>query len=307
MPFNSTTDAFYLQPYKGIEAKGNWFRNLKFLGKGGNGTAFVVIGTEGPLRGGIFALKIFHKMSSSERRDRFLREAAFLRTVNHPNLMRLMDEGEYEDRPFVIQDYMPRTLFQEIAGKGLDFGRALIFACQLLSGLQALHKKGIIHRDIKPRNIFVDNLGVSLGDFGLIKKLSTDHDAADQNDLEGYFAMARFYRTPELVGYARKEKALDLRSDIFQLGLVFAEMFSGRNPLIESDDLTASIELESLTHIPGKHAGLVAKTIIEMLNKDPDKRCSIDTALARFTGLVETYSKDYDELHGHSFLGQLAN
>ena len=296
------TDSFFLEQYKGVKASSNWFRNLKFLGKGGNGTAFLVVGTEGPLRGSIFALKVFHKMSSPKRQERFLQEALFLREANHPNLMRLLDEGTFADRPFVVQDYMPKTMQKELGGKYLDFGKALLFSCQLLSALQALHAQNIVHRDIKPQNIFVDNLTAYLGDFGLIKKIEEKIDGEDLSDFEGYFAMPRFYRTPELVSYAKKEANLDLRSDIFQLGLVIAQMFTGRNPLITSENLLDQIQLEKLSHVPGKHAGLVASTISEMLDLNKETRCTIDTALSRFTGLVETYSKDYEDFHGRFFV-----
>jgi len=295
-------DGFYLEQYKAVEASENWFKNLKFLGKGGNGTAFLVLGTEGPLRGGIFALKVFHKMSSSKRQERFLQEALFLRAANHPNLMRLLDEGTFADRPFVVQDFMPRTMQQEIDGKPLDFGKALLFSCQLLSALQALHAQEIIHRDIKPQNIFVDNLTAYLGDFGLIKKVEANVDEDDLNDFEGYFAMPRFYRTPELVAYARKEARLDFRSDIFQLGLVIAQMFSGKNPLITSENSLDPIQLDRIAHVPGKHAGLVVSIINEMLVVDKNSRCTIDRALSIFTTLVQTYAKEFEEFHGRSFV-----
>lgn len=296
------TDSFYLEQYKGVKASENWFKNLKFLGKGGNGTAFLVMGTEGPLRGGIFALKIFHKMSSTKRRDRFLQEALFLREANHPNLMRLLDEGAFAERPFVVQDFMPKTMHKELGNGPLDFGKALLFSCQLLSALQALHNQKIIHRDIKPQNIFVDNLTAYLGDFGLIKKIENDVDSEDLVDFEGYFAMPRFYRTPELISYAKRESNLDLRSDIFQLGLVIAQMFTGRNPLVTNELLLEPIRLEKLAHIPGKHAGLVASTITEMLEIDKEDRITINSALSKFTGLVETYSKDYESFHGRFFV-----
>lgn len=295
-------DGFYLEQYKGVEASGNWFRNLKFLGRGGNGTAFLVLGTDGPLRGGIFALKVFHKMSSPKRQERFLQEALFLRAANHPNLMRLLDEGTFAERPFVVQDFMPRTMQQEIDGKPLDFGKALLFSCQLLSALQALHAQKIVHRDIKPQNIFVDNLTAYLGDFGLIKKVEDKVDEDDLKDFGGYFAMPRFYRTPELVAYAKREANLDLRSDIFQLGLVVAQMFTGRNPLITGENLLDVIQLERIAHIPGKHAGLVVSTINEMLDIDKNSRCTIDKALSKFTGLVETYAKDFEAFHGRFFV-----
>lgn len=296
------SDRFYLEPYKSVQATNNWFKNFKFLGKGGSGTAFLVLGTASPLRGGIFALKVFHKMSSPRRQERFMEEVVFLRKNSHPNLMRHLDEGTFAGRPFVVQDYMPRTLHQELDGKSLEFGKALLFSCQLLSALQALHSQNLIHRDIKPQNIFVDNLTVYIGDFGLVKKVEPAVDTDDLSDFEGYFAMPKFYKTPELVAYANRTANLDIRSDIFQLGLVAAQMFTGRNPLIATENLHTPIQLEKLGHIPAKHADLVVSTINEMLQIDANKRCTIDIALSRFTGLVETYSKDYEELHGRFFV-----
>jgi serine/threonine-protein kinase len=296
-------DGFYLEPYKSVHATENWFKNLKFLGKGGNGTAFLVMATDGPLRGGLFALKVFHMLSSERRQERFLEEVKFLKSSNHPNLMKQLDEGTYAGHPFVVQDYMPKTLHRELDGKSIEFGKALLFSCQLLSALQALHSQSFIHRDIKPQNIFVDNLTIYMGDFGLLKKIDTAHDEQDRNDFEGYFAMPKYYRTPELVAYAKRQGALDLRSDIFQLGLVIAQMFTGRNPLVYMEDSLSDIELENIGHVPGKHGGLVAKTIMEMTSLKPENRCSISTALGRFTGLVETYAKEYEAFHGVSFMG----
>ena len=296
-------DGFYLEQYKSVQGNNNWFKNLKFLGKGGNGTAFLVQGTSGPLRGGIFALKVFHMMSSEIRQKRFVDEVEFLKSSSHPNLMRHLDEGSYAGHPFVIQDYMPKTLYNEMDGKPIEFGRALLYSCQLLSAIQALHSESLIHRDIKPQNIFVDNLTVYLGDFGLLKKIEQKVDRSDRSDFEGYFAMPRFYRTPELVAYAAKRGGLDLRSDIFQLGLVIAQMFTGRNILKPVDNLLNPIELEAIGHINGKHGGLVAKTVNEMCSIKLANRCTIDTALSRFTTLIEKYAKEYEDFHGVSFIG----
>lgn len=259
--------------------------------------------TAGSLRGGLFALKVFHMLSSEKRQERFFEEVKFLKSSKHPNLMRHLDEGVYSGHPFVIQDYMPKTLYRELDGKLIEFGKALLFSCQLLSALQSLHSQSLIHRDIKPQNIFVDNLNIYLGDFGLLKKLDGMPDEEDKKDFEGYFAMPKFYRTPELIAYAKGEGSLDLRSDIFQLGLVVAQMFTGRNPLIYKEDGLSDIVLEDIGHIPGKHGGLVAKTIKEMTSLKPEDRCTIDTALGRFTSLVETYSKEYEAFHGVSFVG----
>jgi len=192
---------------------------------------------------------------------------------------------------------MPHTLRQELRRGALPFGKALSFACQLLSAVQVLQKQDIMHRDIKPENIFVNGAQVLLGDFGLIKKASDTPDDEDKENLLGYKACAYCYRTPELVAYAKGEKDSDLRSDIFQLGLVIAEMFSGRNPLLRAEGFTDEIELKPVSHIKGRHAGLVVQAINAMLAENPDNRAPIERCLDAFTGIFEKYAQDCQELH----------
>ncbi|KAA6404842.1 serine/threonine protein kinase [Candidatus Tokpelaia sp.] len=296
-------DGFCCEQYKGIETdSGNYFKNYAFLGKGGSGIAYLVQATSGAYRGGLFVLKGLHRTSDSARLKRFRQERAFLKTLNHPNLLRLIDEGEYYGRPFIVQPYAPETLRQALGGKALPFGTALAFACQLLSALQALHNQNVLHRDIKPENIFVNGAHVQLGDFGLMKRLDGAADAADRGDFQGYRAGAFYYRTPELAAYANGTGALDLRSDIFQLGLVLAELFSGRNPLSKAENFTDAISLNSVARINGRYAPRVVSAINGMLAINPGERASIEKALDDFTGIFEQYAKDHHDLHGQFFL-----
>ena len=102
-----------------------------------------------------------------------------------------------------------------------------------------LQKKNIIRRDIKPNNIFISNNNAILGDFGLIKELNQDEQRIMDDDInlinetiinneEGYAAMARYYRTPELVNYANHKDELHIESDVFQLGLVLAKLLRAK-------------------------------------------------------------------------------
>jgi len=223
--------------------------------------------TSGEFKGGLFALKGLHKCSDEAGLERFFEECEFLKTNTHPNLMRLVDEGQYYGQPFVVQPYMPHTLRQELRRGALPFGKALSFACQLLSAVQVF--------------------------FCLIKKAS---DTPDDEDKE-YKACAYYYRTPELVAYAKGEKGSDLRSDIFQLGLVIAEMFSGRNPLLQAEEFTDELKLDPVSPIKGRHAGLVFMVINAMLAANPDNRTSIERCLDAFTGIFELYAQSCQELH----------
>lgn len=299
----SNRDGFYCEQYNSIKANsGDFYKNYAFLGKGGSGTAYLVQATSGVYKGGLFVLKGLHKTSDEARLHRFLQERFFLKTVKRPNLMRLIDEGAYYGRPFLIQPYAPKTQRQELGGKALPFGKALAFTCQLLSGLQALHEQNVLHRDIKPENIFVNGASVQLGDFGLMKRLIDVTDEVDREGFGGYCAGAFYYRTPELVAYAKGEAQLDLHSDIFQLGLVIAEMFSGHNPLEKAEQFTDDLVLNSVSYINGKHAGRVVAIIGKMLKENPDERIGIDALLGDFTGVFSAYAEDHHELHGQFFL-----
>jgi len=298
-------NGFYCETYKSVKADlGKYFKNYAFLGKGGNSTVYLAQATSGPLRGRLFVLKGLRLSSDKTRLRRFLEERAFLETVTHPNLMRLIDKGEYYDRPFIIQPYAPKTLRQELGGKLLSLGRALAFSCQLLSALQALHQQNIIHRDIKPENIFVNDNSVQLGDFSLMKRLEDTIDESDIEEFKGYCAMLYLYCTLELVDYATRKSNLDLRSDIFRMGLVVAEMFSGQNPLDKANSITDPITENSvhIHRIKGKDAKLTADIAAAMLRIKPGERLSIQAALDDFAGIFETYAKDYDDFHGSFFL-----
>lgn len=197
-------------------------------------------------------LKVQYNLSTETRRERFIRETAFLREEVHPAILRHFDEGSYQlpdggIYPFVITNYCPKTLADVIKQGNVIFSEKVLYACQLLSALQLLQNRNIIHRDIKPNNIFVNGSNAVLGDFGLIKALDINEQLNEQVDddieminetafhtAEGYVAMPYFYRTPELVAYANKRDVLHIESDVFQLGLVLTELFTGENPLIPS-------------------------------------------------------------------------
>jgi serine/threonine-protein kinase len=109
--FIMKTDYIYIKPFLSIESENNiWYKNLKFLGKGGNGTAFLVLCTSGENMGGIFTLKILHKISDDNRIAKFQREIAYMQEHPHPSIMREYDQGVWEGHPFVVMDHMTTTL-----------------------------------------------------------------------------------------------------------------------------------------------------------------------------------------------------
>lgn len=298
----------FLEPGKSIFAQSSksYYKIIKYLGQGGNAIAFRVQCTNGLYRGIAFVLKVQYNLSTETRRERFIRETSFLKEEVHPAILRHFDEGEYklpDGRifPFVVTNYFPQTLADVIRQGTASFPSKVLYACQLLSALQLLQSKNVIHRDIKPNNIFVNGSNAVLGDFGLIKELDAadQFNCADDDDIEminetvfhtadGYIAMPYFYRTPELVAYANKQDVLHLESDVFQLGLVLTELFTGNNPLVPSTDIKAPIHLNKLGQVTGtKDGGLVFTLLCKMLKEDYNERASIDELLSGFTMLYE--------------------
>lgn len=308
-------DSLFLDPGKGIRGlSGNWYQIEQLLGSGGNAVTYLVVCTEGPHRGVPFALKFFRRMSKPERLAAFLDELEFLKNCDHPSIMRVYDDGTFafrvdgEERefPFLVAEYLPYTLSQVIRGASASITEKVIFATQLLAGLTylAAQDPAVVHRDVKPQNIFVKGRGCVLGDFGLLKRL----DSVDQEDRDLFKesvgpGMPYFYRSPDLVRYARNEAPISPKSDVYQLGLVLTELFTGRNRCIRprDDDPLTDVELESMRSIPSSHGGLIAPLLYEMVEDNPDDRPAAADLVARWLGAFEILAGLSRDLNGSVF------
>jgi serine/threonine protein kinase len=163
------------------------------------------------------------KILNGKHGDRFEREARTIAALNHPNICQLYDVGPN----YLVMEFIDGTPL-----KGpLPPRRAIVYAGQILDALDAAHKKGITHRDLKPGNILVTASGVKLLDFGLAKigpaiaPLASDASTQDISPTEpGTVLGTAAYMSPEQA----KGGEADARSDIFSFGLVLYEMLSGR-------------------------------------------------------------------------------
>ena len=229
------------------------YRILDGLGGGGMG---VVYRAEDLKLGRLVAIKFLPEESANNAvaLSRFEREARSASALEHPNICPVYEFGEHEGRPFMVMQLLEGETLREllenkseefelrISGKvPLRIERVLDFAVQIASGLEAAHRKGIIHRDIKPGNIFVTREGqVKLLDFGLVKLAREAGAAADAygssqpseapatiNPLVSRTGVAigtAAYMSPEQV----RGETLDARTDLFSFGLVMYEMATGR-------------------------------------------------------------------------------
>jgi serine/threonine protein kinase len=251
---------------------------LQRLGVGGSAETYLMLATAGALRGQLFAVKIFRRLSKPEWRANFLNEIKFLQSCNHPSVMRVFDEGLYlDEHPFVVAEYLPATLRDAIRTAPPMMAK-MAYAVQMLSALEYLATEAVsvVHRDINPANVFIKGGSCVLGDFGLIKRTRVD-PAIDREIMKESLGprMPRDYRTPDLIEYLKGGPPPTERSDVYQLGLVFAEMFSGLNPQrpMKTGDFTEPIELGPF-YIPGGLGKPIKDLIEPMLDPAAARRPS---------------------------------
>src|SRR6476620_10433719 len=164
------------------------------------------------------------KVSKTEFSERFEREAKAIAALNHSNICQLYDVGPN----YLVMEYVEGTPL-----KGpLSIDQALKYAAQICDALDAAHKKGITHRDLKPTNILVTKTGIKLLDFGLAKFAQAANAPSDatatmsitgKNEIVGTL----YYMSPEQLQAQTNGREIDGRSDIFSFGLVLYEILIG--------------------------------------------------------------------------------
>jgi serine/threonine protein kinase len=196
------------------------------VGDGGCGTVYRVTDTDGDE----FALKLLRETSAAKRK-RFKNELAFCRRNQHARIIRVVDEGVFIDGikhlPFYVMPLYGSTL-RKLIDAGVLLNDVLPMFSDILDGVEAAHLQGVVHRDIKPENLLVsvESRSVVVADFGIAHfheaDLLTAVETRDGERLANYRYSAPEQRAPG--------GQVDERADIFALGLVLNEMFTGEVP-----------------------------------------------------------------------------
>lgn len=290
------------------------YKVIQPLGVGGNSVVYLVQCSRGEFKGVLFALKMFVNIEDNVRKQRFEAEIKFLKECEHPSIMQIYDTGVYVESdgddqlgfPYVIADYLPKTLRDRML-EGMGIAEKLAFSLQLLSALNYLASRNepITHRDIKPENIFVKGRACVLGDFGLLKEGDGIDPSVDfKIEPSSGVRFPRLYPTPDLIEYSKSKSPpspITPKSDVFQLGLVLAELFTGNLPIAVRKNPFDPIDIVDLGKIHGSQGAAIKSHIEKMLTKDAEKRPTADEIFDVFEGAFSEIVSLSHQLEGKIF------
>jgi serine/threonine protein kinase len=264
------------------------YSTIRRLAAGGMAEVFLVLHRE---MGREFVIKVLHERlaRSEELLDRMRIEAQTMGRLAHPHIVAVVDFGmTRQGRPFIVMERLVgRTLAAEVAARGaLPPPEAVRYTLQLLSALEAAHAVGIVHRDIKPDNLFLvadpdGRLALKVLDFGIARVLPGFGDAAPRplavpTDTGLVVGTPRYVSPEGALG-----KRVDERADVYAAGLIFYLLLAGRGPFdhlrAEAQILRAHANVQPVA--PSAAAGdakrwpsLLDDIILCALRKNPDTR-----------------------------------
>jgi predicted Ser/Thr protein kinase len=252
------------------------YRVVALLGKGGMGEVYRA---DDLTLGQAVALKFLPEEAAKDPGllDRFRAEVRISRKVSHPNVCRVYDVGEVDGHTYFTMEYVDgedlASLLRRIGR--LPHDKAIDIARQLCAGLAAAHAKGVLHRDLKPANIMLDGRGQAvITDFGLAALTGQAHGAEVRSGTPAYMA------PEQLAGKEVTEK-----SDIYSLGLVLYEIFTGKRAF-SAENLTELVRSRSTGTISRPSSfvkdldPLVERVILRCLEVEPANRPSSALAVA---------------------------
>lgn len=270
-----------------LSARGDYYKVIQLLGEGKSATAYLALRTGVTEKGTFHVVKLLQHPEDRVKLDNFNREKEVIKKFDHSSVILITDDGEFEYAekkfPFYICDFYSSTLASHIKQSSLKFSRKISYAIQLCSALSHLASRSIVHCDVKPDNIYVDGLKCVLADFGLAINIRGQSETLDIPSLHRY-------RSPDIVDFINNATPLSSKSDVFQLGLVLTELFTGKNPCSLAESGSDEVKIEDLPKVHGRFGKNIDTILISMLEIDPNKRPSSDELIENWqTVLFKAY------------------
>ncbi len=265
-----------LPPASGQRLVAGRYELGRSLGNGGMGEVFVA--TDRTLRRRVALKQLSPALTDDEdARERFFREARVLAKINDPHVVGIFDTGEDGGQPFLVMELIQGTTVQhELDHDGkLPAGRARAIGAGTAAGLAAAHAKGVVHRDVKPSNIFLTSDDQpKVGDFGIAR--------IERGDKTLTLAGAAFGSPAYIAPEQAMGQRVDARADLYALGCVLYHMLAGRPPFEGEDPLALTYQ-----HVHAEPAPLdtldagvspeLSSLVGRLLQKDPaDRPASAD-------------------------------
>ena len=216
------------------------YRVLSRLGSGGMADVFLA---EDEQLGRKVALKLLHRRFSEDPDfvERFRREAQAAAGLQHPNIVGVYDRGSYDETYYIAMEYLPgRSLKQLIRQEApVDPLRAIDITIQVLKAARFAHRHGVIHRDLKPHNVIIDDTGhVKVTDFGIARA-----GASDMTETGSIMGTAQYLSPEQAQGHA-----VSAGSDLYSVGVVLYELLTGRVPF--DAEAAVTIALKHVSEAP---------------------------------------------------------
>src|SRR3954467_696006 len=218
------------------------------------------------------ALKLLGRRfaEDDEFRERFRREAQAAAGLAHPNIVGIFDRSEWDGTPYIAMELVDgRTLKDLVRERGpLPPGFAVDLTIQVLRALGYAHRRGIVHRDVKPQNVILDDEGqAKVADFGIARA------GASEMTETGTIVGTAQYLSPEQA----QGQPVSPRSDLYSVGVVLYELLTGRPPFEASSPVTVALKQVSERPVPPSqlHPGIspaLESVVLKALEKEPARR-----------------------------------
>ncbi|HEY2631220.1 MAG TPA: Stk1 family PASTA domain-containing Ser/Thr kinase [Solirubrobacteraceae bacterium] len=245
------------------------YRVVARLGSGGMADVYLA---EDNLLGRRVALKLLHHRFAEDQEfvERFRREASSAAGLSHPNVVAVFDRGEWNGTYYIAMEYLPgRSLKAVVREHGaLSPGDAIDIVVQILLAARFAHKRGIIHRDIKPHNVILDEEGrAKVTDFGIARA-----GASDMTMTGSIMGTAQYLSPEQAQGYAVSET-----SDLYAVGVVLYELLTGNVPFEGDSAVSIALKQVSVEPVPPSRINpevspALEAVVMRSLAKDPAAR-----------------------------------